>query len=52
VRVGPLRVVRAGRVFVPENIYEICPPSRCPFSIDGQTGKSYRDLIEEKIDVW
>jgi len=38
-------------VFVPENIYEIVAAA-APFESMVKPVKSYRDLIEEKIDVW
>ena len=38
-------------VFVPENIYEIAAAA-APFESMVKPVKSYRDLIEEKIDVW
>ncbi len=38
-------------VFVPENIYEIVAAA-APFESMVKPLKSYRDLIEEKIDVW
>jgi len=38
-------------VFVPENIYEIVAAA-APFESMVKRLKSYRDLIEEKIDVW
>jgi NAD(P)H-hydrate epimerase len=38
-------------VFVPENIYEIVAAA-APFESMVKSVKSYRDLIEEKIDVW
>jgi ADP-dependent NAD(P)H-hydrate dehydratase / NAD(P)H-hydrate epimerase len=38
-------------VFVPENIYEIVAAAS-PFESMVKPVKSYRDLIEEKIDVW
>jgi ADP-dependent NAD(P)H-hydrate dehydratase / NAD(P)H-hydrate epimerase len=47
--------LRAGaglvEVFVPENIYEIVAAAT-PFESMVKPVKSYRDLIEEKIDVW
>jgi hydroxyethylthiazole kinase-like uncharacterized protein yjeF len=47
--------LRAGaglvEVFVPENIYEIVAAA-APFESMVKPVKSYRDLIEEKIDVW
>jgi hydroxyethylthiazole kinase-like uncharacterized protein yjeF len=47
--------LRAGaglvEVFVPENIYEIVAAA-APFESMVKPLKSYRDLIEEKIDVW
>jgi hydroxyethylthiazole kinase-like uncharacterized protein yjeF len=47
--------LRAGaglvEVFVPENIYEIVAAA-APFESMIKPVKSYRDLIEEKIDVW
>jgi hydroxyethylthiazole kinase-like uncharacterized protein yjeF len=47
--------LRAGaglvEVFVPENIYEIVAAA-APFESMVKPMKSYRDLIEEKIDVW
>jgi len=47
--------LRAGaglvEVFVPENIYEIAAAA-APFESMVKPVKSYRDLIEEKIDVW
>src|SRR5213076_632046 len=38
-------------VFVPENIYEIVAAA-APFESMVKPVKSYRDLVEEKIDVW
>jgi ADP-dependent NAD(P)H-hydrate dehydratase / NAD(P)H-hydrate epimerase len=38
-------------VFVPENIYEIVVAA-APFESMVKPVKSYRDLIDEKIDVW
>jgi ADP-dependent NAD(P)H-hydrate dehydratase / NAD(P)H-hydrate epimerase len=38
-------------VFVPENIYEIVAAA-APYESMVKPVKSYRDLIEEKIDVW
>jgi ADP-dependent NAD(P)H-hydrate dehydratase / NAD(P)H-hydrate epimerase len=38
-------------VFVPENIYEIAAAA-APYESMVKPVKSYRDLIEEKIDVW
>jgi NAD(P)H-hydrate epimerase len=38
-------------VFVPENIYEIAVAA-APFESMVKPVKSYRDLIDEKIDVW
>jgi ADP-dependent NAD(P)H-hydrate dehydratase / NAD(P)H-hydrate epimerase len=38
-------------VFVPENIYEVVAGA-APFESMVKPVKSYRDLIEEKIDVW
>jgi ADP-dependent NAD(P)H-hydrate dehydratase / NAD(P)H-hydrate epimerase len=47
--------LRAGaglvEVFVPENIYEIVAAA-APYESMVKPVKSYRDLIEEKIDVW
>src|SRR5207249_7430923 len=47
--------LRAGaglvEVFVPENIYELAAAA-APFESMVKPVKSYRDLIEEKIDVW
>jgi ADP-dependent NAD(P)H-hydrate dehydratase / NAD(P)H-hydrate epimerase len=47
--------LRAGvglvEVFVPENIYEVVAAA-APFESMVKPLKSYRDLIEEKIDVW
>src|SRR5207302_3858322 len=49
---GPLRGA-AGlvEVFVPENIYEIVAAAS-PFEAMVKPVKSYRNLIEERIDVW
>src|SRR5437773_6312163 len=38
-------------VFVPENIYEIAAAA-APFESMVKRVQSYRDLVEEKIDVW
>src|SRR5205809_6812106 len=38
-------------VFVPENIYEIVAAA-APFESMVKPVKSYRDLVEEKYDVW